>query len=103
MPRGLQKQLRDSLNAPNSAVSEFDTLSKLFDELHVNHEHIAIVIDEFGGTSGLVTSEDAIETLLGLEIVDESDAHIDIANSLASALEDRAGHGNCPGWKSNRG
>lgn len=78
------------LKRPISVVSEFDTLSKLFDELHANHEHIAVVIDEFGGTSGLVTLEDAIETLLGLEIVDESDADIDMRELARKRWEDRA-------------
>ena len=88
--RGEPDTIAGKLKRPISVVSEFDTLSKLFDELHVNHEHIAIVIDEFGGTSGLVTLEDVIETLLGLEIVDESDSHIDMRELARKRWEDRA-------------
>jgi len=45
----------------------------LFEKLIQAKEHIAVVVDEYGGMDGIVTMEDIIETLLGLEIVDEKD------------------------------
>jgi CBS domain containing-hemolysin-like protein len=47
-----------------------DLLERLLDRL----EHIALVVDEYGGVAGIVTMEDVVETLLGLEIVDEADS-----------------------------
>lgn len=47
-------------------------INKLFREFQRKHVHIAIVIDEFGGTAGLVTLEDLLEEIVG-DIVDESD------------------------------
>ncbi|MGY8914865.1 MAG: CNNM domain-containing protein [Flavobacteriales bacterium] len=45
----------------------------LFEQFISKRAHIALVVDEYGSVSGLVTMEDVIETLLGLEIMDESD------------------------------
>ena len=52
---------------------DVDSVDKALDILLDNKEQILIVKDEFGGTVGLVTMEDIIETLLGVEIVDEDD------------------------------
>lgn len=57
-------------------------IPNLFEQLIDQREHIALVVDEYGSVSGLVTQEDMIETLLGLEIMDESD-HIEDLQLLA--------------------
>jgi len=49
------------------------SVDKALDILLENKEQLIVAKDQFGGTAGLVTMEDIIETLLGVEIVDESD------------------------------
>ncbi len=54
-------------------VEAFMSVAKLMDTLIQKRQHLAIVTDKFGTVVGLVTMEDVFETLLGLEIVDETD------------------------------
>jgi CBS domain containing-hemolysin-like protein len=53
-------------------VPETKPISELLKEMQVNQQHMAIVVDEFGGTAGIVTIEDLIEEIVG-EIADEFD------------------------------
>ena len=53
-------------------------MPQAFERLVGGREHIGLVIGQYGGTVGIVTQEDIIETLLGLEIVDESDDNVDM-------------------------
>ena len=67
-----------SLRRELMRVPEGTNLDALFDLLTQKDQHIALVEDAYGGTAGLVTLEDALETLLGMEIVDEHDRHRDM-------------------------
>ncbi len=53
-------------------VPETKPISELLKEMQANQQHMAIVVDEFGGTAGIVTIEDLIEEIVG-EIADEFD------------------------------
>lgn len=72
------------------AIDQDKRLPELFDALTKNRTHLAIVVDEFGGLAGLVTMEDVLETLLGLEIVDELDAVADLQDLARKKWEERA-------------
>ena len=78
------------------------TIPRLFEELLIKNEQIAVIINEHGGTEGIVTLEDIIETILGLAIVDEKDkhpfsntyahlllnCHLSVRNQMVSCLND---------------
>ncbi|MEM9351731.1 MAG: CNNM domain-containing protein [Planctomycetota bacterium] len=76
---------REIQTVPSSAK-----LTALFDLLLKSGEHIALVLDEYGGTDGLVTLEDLIETLLGTEIVDEADTATDMRRVARQRWKKRA-------------
>ncbi|WRQ48798.1 hemolysin family protein [Roseiconus lacunae] len=61
-----------------------------FDRLLGDRQHIALVTDQYGSTQGIVTLEDVIETLLGLEIVDEHDKSIDMQKLARKRWKERA-------------
>ncbi|MEM6515563.1 MAG: hemolysin family protein [Bacteroidota bacterium] len=65
-------------------------IPRLFEKLVENKSHMALVVDEYGSVSGLVTMEDVIETLLGLEIMDESDNVSDLQYLARKSWERRA-------------
>ena len=66
------------LAKPIHAVEENDSVGDVLDEFVKRREHLFMVKDQFGQVAGLVTLEDAIETLLGVEIVDETDSVVDM-------------------------
>lgn len=65
------------------------SIPDLFDKLIKEKEHIALVVDEYGSVSGLVSQEDVIETLLGLEIMDETDNVADMQALAKKSWKDR--------------
>lgn len=57
---------------------EEESVFQIWEKMLEKREHISVIIDEYGGLRGLVTMEDIIETMTGVEIVDEDDVAVDM-------------------------
>lgn len=81
---GSEKIIRDQdktladISKPITFVSEEEDCLAMLTSFLKKRRHIAIVKDAYGGVSGLVTLEDLLETVLGAEIVDETDKDVDM-------------------------
>jgi len=74
---------------PLGEVDENENVAKVLERMTARQEHLVAVKDEFGGTSGLATLEDCIETLLGVEIVDETDSVEDMREAARALMARR--------------
>ncbi|MED5423384.1 MAG: CNNM domain-containing protein, partial [Pseudomonadota bacterium] len=70
-------------------ISDKHNIFDLFNEFIEKREHIALVQDSFGGMAGIITMEDIIETLLGAEIVDETDKVVDMQDMARKQWKNR--------------
>jgi putative hemolysin len=71
------------LARPPVYVPETKAVDELLHEMQVTKRHIAIVVDEYGGTAGLITLEDVVEEIVG-EIQDEYDTEESLVEALAN-------------------
>jgi CBS domain containing-hemolysin-like protein len=69
-------------------IPENVSLDKALEQFLQNKQHLFMVVDEYGGVEGLITMEDVIETMLGVEIVDEADSFEDL-RALAKQRRDK--------------
>lgn len=93
----LDKMARDEHDLPISAIRrdiltipEKMPIPRLFEKLIEQRDHIALAVDEYGGFAGIVTMEDVLEALLGIEIVDEFDGAQDMRAYARERWQNRA-------------
>ena len=72
------------------ALLDTTSLSDAFEEILHKRGHIMMIVDEYGGMEGIITMEDILETLLGLEIMDESDKTADMQQHARRMWRKRA-------------
>ena len=66
------------ITRPIITFTEEDSVSDIWEKMLSQKEHISVILDEYGSVRGIVTMEDVIETMLGHEIVDETDEVVDM-------------------------
>ena len=93
----VNKQAEDKFNMimnqimkPIESVLEKSSVSDVLDLFVKRRQQMFLVKDEFGTTTGLITLEDAIETLLGVEIVDEHDHVVDMRKLATAKMMEKA-------------
>ena len=76
----------DSMMRPVLYVPDSKPVDELLREMQAERKHVAVVVDEYGGTAGLVTIEDVLEEIVG-EITDEYDvARVDVERLANGAV-----------------
>lgn len=90
LAKGNKSMTVGSLANPIEMVREDVSISKIFNLFLEKRIHIALVIGEYGGMQGVVSMEDVLETLLGLEIMDESDNAEDMQHLARQKWKERA-------------
>ncbi|MCX7697182.1 MAG: CNNM domain-containing protein [Bacteroidales bacterium] len=70
------------ISRPAIVTFEYYPLHQVFNKMLQKKEHIAVVVDEYGIFSGIITLEDILEALLGLKIIDEKDIHPDFREKI---------------------
>jgi len=79
------------LARPLHAVPEVVSLPVVLKQFIERREHLFLAVDEYGGSVGIVTLEDVVEALLGVEIVDETD-DVEDMQALAKEALDKLRH-----------
>jgi len=93
---GHRETTMSELVKPIKAVPETAPVAGLLRQFINEREHIFLVVDEYGSNVGIITLEDAIETLLGVEIIDELDLVADLRQLASKRLKERGGIMNEP-------
>lgn len=76
--KGEKDTLVSSIIRELNLINENTRLDKALEEFLRRKKHMFVVVDEYGGVEGLITMEDVLETILGVEIVDEGDKVADL-------------------------
>lgn len=90
-----EKKLKD-LRRDITICYENTSILAFYDLMVCRKEMIALVIDEYGGLEGIVTMEDVVETILGLELTDESDVQTDMQQFAKERWQKKAKELNLP-------
>lgn len=76
--RGNSGKTLDTYRRDLPALSNLTSLADAFEQVLGQRAHIMMIVDEYGSLKGIITMEDIFETLLDVEIMDESDRHQDM-------------------------